>query len=68
MIHAGKAAVVCISATLPAAETYARRLCNQLRSRYPEVHLIVGLCHAPGDLSKAKVRIGGGDTTHTEAT
>ena len=68
LVERRKAAVVCISATPPAAVTYARRLCKQLRGRFPEVHLIVGLWNAPSDLSKAKVRIGGGETTHVVAT
>jgi hypothetical protein len=62
------ATVVCISATPPAAVTYARHLCKLLRGRFPDVHLVVGLWNAQGDLSKAKVRIGGGDTTHVVAT
>jgi hypothetical protein len=60
--------VVCISATPPAAVTYARRLCKQLRGRFPEVHQVVGLWNAQGDLNKAKARIGGGDTMHVVAT
>ncbi len=68
LVERCKAAVVCISATPPAAVTYARHLCKQLRGRFPEVHLVVGLWNAQGDLSKAKVRIGGGDTTHVVAT
>ena len=68
LVERRKAAVVCISATPPAAVTYARHLCKQLRGRFPTVHLVVGLWNAQGDLSKAKVRIGGGDTTHVVAT
>jgi len=32
------------------------------------VRLVVGLWNAQSDLNKAKVRIGGGDTTHVVAT
>jgi len=68
LVEGCKAAVVCISATPPAAVTYARRLCRQLRSRFPAIHLVVGLWNAPDDLRKAKVRIGADDTTHVVAT
>jgi hypothetical protein len=60
--------VVCISATPPAAVMHARHLCTQVRGRFPKVHLVVGLWNAQYDLSKAKVRVGGGETTHVVAT
>ncbi len=60
--------VVCISATPPAAVMHARHLCTHLRSRFPEVHLVVGLWNAQFDLTKAKIRIGGVATTHVVAT
>jgi predicted PurR-regulated permease PerM len=60
--------VVCISATPPAAVMHARHLCAHLRSRFPEVHLVVGLWNAQFDLTKAKKRIGGVPTTHVVAT
>ena len=60
--------VVCISATPPAAMMHARHLCRQIRGRFPEVPVVVGLWNAQGDLSKMKTRIGGGDTTHVVAT
>jgi predicted PurR-regulated permease PerM len=60
--------VVCISATPPAAVMHARHLCKHVRGRFPQVPVVVGLWNAQGDLSKAKVRIGGGDTTHVVAT
>ena len=60
--------VICISATPPAAALHARHLCKRLRSRMPKVHLVVGLWNAQGDLSKAKLRIGGGERTHVVAT
>jgi predicted PurR-regulated permease PerM len=49
--------VICISATPPAAATHARYLCKRLHSRFPRLHLVVGLWNAQGDLSKAKERI-----------
>src|SRR5208283_819388 len=60
--------VVCISATPPAAVMHARHLCKQVRGRFPDVPVVVGLWDAQGDLSKAKTRIGGGATTHVVAT
>jgi hypothetical protein len=47
---------------------HARHLCRRLRGRFPEIRLVVGLWNAQGDLTKAKMRIGGGDTTHVVAT
>ena len=52
--------LVCISATPPAAVMHGRHLCKQLRSRFPELKLVVGLWDAHGDLNKAKERIGCG--------
>ena len=52
--------VVCISATPPAAVMHARYLCTRLRARMPKVNLVVGLWDTPGDLTKAKKRIGCG--------
>jgi hypothetical protein len=60
--------VVCISATPPAAVMHARRLCKHVRGRFPKVPVVVGLWNAQGDLSKVKIRIGGGATTHVVAT
>jgi predicted PurR-regulated permease PerM len=53
-----KADVVCISATPPGAMMHARYLCKQLRRRFPQVKLVVGLWDMQGDISKAKERIG----------
>jgi predicted PurR-regulated permease PerM len=55
---------VCISATPPAAVMHARHLCKIVRGRFPQVPVVVGLWDAPGDLSKARTRIGGTATTH----
>jgi predicted PurR-regulated permease PerM/CheY-like chemotaxis protein len=61
-------AVVCISATPPAAVMHARYLCTRLRARMPKVNLVVGLWDTPGDLTKAKKRIGCGANAHVVAT
>jgi hypothetical protein len=60
--------VVCISATPPAAVMHARYLCKLVRGRFPAVPVVVGLWDAQGDLSKAKMRIGAGTTTHVVTT
>jgi hypothetical protein len=39
---------------------HARYLCKQLRARFPNLKLVVGLWDAQGDLNKAKERIGCG--------
>jgi methylmalonyl-CoA mutase cobalamin-binding subunit len=54
--------VVCISATPPAALLHARHLARRIRARFPQMHILVGLWDAPGDLSKARERIGCGAT------
>ncbi len=59
---------VCISATPPAAVMHARHLCKIVRGRFPQVPVVVGLWDAPGDLSKARTRIGGTATTHVVTT
>jgi predicted PurR-regulated permease PerM/CheY-like chemotaxis protein len=61
-------AVVCISATPPAAVMHARYLCTRLRARLPQVNLVVGLWDTPGDLTKAKKRIGCDANAHVVAT
>lgn len=50
--------VVCISAMPPAAASHSRYLCKRLRGKFPEARLIVGLWNSPGDLAKARTRIG----------
>jgi predicted PurR-regulated permease PerM len=57
LVERRKPLVVCISATPPAAVLHARHLCRRIHDRFPEVHLIVGLWDAPGDLVKASERI-----------
>jgi predicted PurR-regulated permease PerM len=61
-------AVVCVSATPPAAVMHARYLCTRLRARMPGVNLVVGLWDTPGDLATATKRIGCGAHTHVVAT
>ena len=68
LVEKRKPDVVCISATPPAAVMHARHLYKQVRGRFPDVLLVVGLWNAQGDLSKVKTRIGGGATTHVVAT
>ena len=68
LVEQHKADVVCISATPPAAVMHARHVCRRLRVRFPEVHLVVGLWDAQGDLTKAKERIGCGEATHVVST
>ena len=68
LVERRKADVVCISATPPAAVMHARHLCKHASWSISGSTLVVGLWNAQGDLSKAKVRIGGGATTHVVAT
>jgi predicted PurR-regulated permease PerM len=68
LVEQYKADVVCISATPPSAVMHARHLCKHLRRRFPKLQLVIGLWNAQGDLSKAKSRIGCGDTTHVVPT
>jgi hypothetical protein len=62
LVEGRKADVVCISATPPGAMMHARYMCKQLRRRFPNVKLVVGLWDVQGDLNKAKERIGCGAT------
>jgi predicted PurR-regulated permease PerM len=68
IIEKHKPNLICVSATPPAAVMHARHLCEQLRGRFSEVPLVVGLWNAQFDLSKAKKRIGSVATTHVVAT
>ena len=62
-------AVVCISATPPAAVMHARHLGKIVRGRLSQVPVAVGLWDAQGDLSKARTgRIGGGARQRTLST
>jgi len=67
LVEQRQPALVCVSATPPAAVMHARYLCTRLRARMPDVNLVVGLWNTPGDLTKAKKRIGCGANTHVVA-
>jgi len=68
IVEKHKPNLICVSATPPAAIMHARHLCEQLRGRFPEVPLVVGLWNAQFDLSKARKRIGNVATPHVVAT
>ena len=55
-----QADVICVSATPPGAMIHARYLCKQLRRRFPNVKLVVGLWDMQGDVTKTSERIGCG--------
>jgi predicted PurR-regulated permease PerM len=48
--------VICISALPPYAFAPARTLCKQIRGRYPNIKLVVGVWGFKGDTEKAKAR------------
>lgn len=50
--------VICVSALYPLSPGQSRPLCKQLRQRYPDVKLIMGLWQYPGGTPKAQARIG----------
>ncbi len=54
--------VICVSAMPPAAVMHARHLCRQLRCRFPQMHLAVGLWDSRSNIAKASERIGCGAT------
>lgn len=64
LVERSNARVVCVSATPPAAVLHARRLCKQIRSRFPKLPLVVGMWNAQFDLSKASKRLGDSDAMH----
>jgi B12 binding protein len=63
-----EAVVICISAMAPAAVMHARHLFKRLRREFPAVRILIGLWDASGDLTKARNRIGSGETAHVVAT
>jgi predicted PurR-regulated permease PerM len=63
-----EAIVICISAMAPAAVMHSRHLFKRLRRDFPAVRIVIGLWDAPGDLDKARNRIGSGKTAHVVAT
>lgn len=68
LVEQRQPAVVCISATPPAAVMHARYLCTRLRARLPNLNLVVGLWDTPGDLTKATKRISDGTDARVVAT
>lgn len=54
--HSG-AAAVCLSAVPPGAITYGRYLCKRIRSRMPQIPLVVGVWDARGDLARLQDRM-----------
>jgi hypothetical protein len=60
LVERRKADVICVSAMPPGAMMHARYLCKQIRRRFPNVKLVVGLWDVQGELNKAKQRIGCG--------
>jgi hypothetical protein len=57
LVERHKAEVVCISALPPAAVRQACYLCKRLRTRFPELQIMVGLWDAQGDRQKANERM-----------
>jgi predicted PurR-regulated permease PerM len=51
------AKTACISALPPFSVAHARYLSKRLRTRFPEIHILVGLWNAHGDLPRACKRI-----------
>jgi len=47
--------VICISALPPYAFTPVRKMCKQIRTRFPKVSIVVGVWGFSGDQNKAKV-------------
>jgi len=52
------AGVVCVSALPPFAVGQARSLCKQLRARFPQLAIVVGLWGFAGGVPKAQERVG----------
>ncbi len=56
----GPADVVCIAALPPFAFTHARKVCQRVRSLWPNVRIIVAIWGFGGDTARARERFGGG--------
>jgi predicted PurR-regulated permease PerM len=52
------AQVICVSALPPFAAGQARSVCKQLRQRYPNVKIVLGLWEFQGGVAKAQERVG----------
>jgi predicted PurR-regulated permease PerM len=57
-VSRGSHAIVCISALPPFAVGQARSLCRRLRSRFPNLQVVVGLWGFAGGVPKAQERVG----------
>jgi predicted PurR-regulated permease PerM len=57
-VDTGRFSIVCISALPPFAVGQARSLCKRLRTRFPDIEIIVGLWGFAGGVLKAQERIG----------
>src|SRR5581483_11471813 len=55
-MEAGGNDVVCISSLPPYAFATARALCKQIRERFPNLKVVVGVWGFSGDLEKAAAR------------
>jgi 2-methylisocitrate lyase-like PEP mutase family enzyme len=60
--------IVCIASLPPAAVSHARYLVKRLRSRFPQVPIVVGLLGANGDLGRARHRLQVLGTEQVEGT
>ena len=68
LVELHKPDVVCISALPPAAVRQACYLCKRLRTRFPELQIMVGLWDAQGDRQKANERIESAGANRTVTT
>jgi predicted PurR-regulated permease PerM len=57
-VEGAEADLVCISSLPPAAGAHARYLCKRLQGKMPDLGVLIGLWTEPGDLKRAKERIG----------
>ncbi len=53
-----RADVVCVSALPPFATAQAKSLCKQLRQRFPDAKIVLGLWEFPGGVARAQERVG----------
>lgn len=68
LVEERKPEIVCISSTPPAAAMHARYLIRQLRRRFPDMAVVVGLWGGQGDLAHARERLDSGPTTYIVAS
>lgn len=50
--------VVCVSALPPFAAGQARSVCKQLRKRFPQVKILLGMWAIPGGIARAQEKVG----------